>query len=453
MVRLLFTLTSSAVAMEQTGLLQATVGVHDQLAVKSDKVSAMRKISKAWEQKAKSLAIPTDGKDEPHGQAALDAVTTTMEQIVETDCPAQKLADQQLLSKTFDDEVTAVDNTLRDTVWPTFEDEDWTKGVCVAGVTNKDCYDDLRTFDNAVLKHCAEHDTVAEKCADQNPLCDIKSDSNAYQTVLDNLKKAKSWYDSYHDESSYNSEMDGEPAYSFKPWNSLVLGTSAHIAKEREQCHDYEANRVTTKTDCEGKQRTYETDFCTYASDCTKQYTTYLQNRQTGIDEYEAMKDLIVDNTESNQARNIDVCFGALKVQCWVNVIREHRGMDANPAFVPVTDTAVLRDFTLDTCQDYNPEPYCTSQLTLDPPAPQPPIAEEDLPCRERLTDHSTPSGDGHDYYYKVDSTETCQNNVDFLADTEDKSFIAPAAWTRSVANYGYTPRLQCTDTGVVVSP
>lgn len=433
--------------MEQTGLLQATVGVHDQLAVKSDKVSAMRKISKVWEQKAKSLAIPTDAEDPQHGAAALDAVTTTMEQIVETDCVAQKVADQQLLSKTFDDEVTAVDTTLQDTTWPTFEETQWTNGVCSAGVTNKDCYDDLRTFDNAVLKHCAEHDTVAEQCAIQNPLCDIKSDPQDYGTVLNGLKKAKEWFDSYHDDNAYNPDIDGEPSYSFKNWNNLVLGTTAQINKERLQCQGYEANRKNTKADCESKQRTYETDFCTYASGCTQQYVTYLANRAAGIQAYENVKDVIVDNTESNQARNIDVCFGALKVQCWVNVIRAHRGLTANPTGVPVTKDAALTSFTVDSCQAYDPEPYCTAELTLDPPVPQPAIAEEDLPCRQRLTEHSTPSGDGHDYYYTSDNQQTCQNDVDFLGDAVATSFIAPA-WTRPVANYGYTPRYQCDDKG-----
>lgn len=438
--------------MEQTGLLQATVGVHDQLSVnKADKVSAMRKISKVWEQKAKSLALPSDEKDAPHGEEALKAVTQTMQEIVEIDCPQQKAADQAELDTTFANVVTAVDTNLQTVIWPTFTQTRWTDSVCVAGDTNKDCYDDLRKFDNAMIKHCDEHDEVATQCSMQNPLCFIKDDPQDYGTVLNGLKKAKEWYDSYHEASAFNSAIDGEKAYSFSAWNNLVLGTTAHIKKEREQCEDYKQERVDTKTDCEGKQRTYETDFCAYASECTQQHDTYLENRANGIQAYENVKDLIVDNTESNQARNIDVCFGALKVQCWVNVIRKHRGMEAYPATVPVTQEAALSSFTLDSCQAYNPEPFCTAELTLDPPVPQAAIAEEDLPCRQKLTAHSTPSGAGRAYYYEEDVQENCQNNVDFLADVVEKSFIAPA-FTRTVENYGYTPRYQCDDTGAVIT-
>jgi hypothetical protein len=128
-------------------------------------------------------------------------------------------------------------------------------------------------------------------------------------------------------------------------------------------------------------------------------------------------------------------------------VIRAHRQMTADPALVPITQTSDLDEFTLEKCQAYDPEPYCTASLTLDPPVPQDAIEESTLPCRRKLTAHSTPSGDGHDYYYTEDSQENCQNNLDFMDGVAEKPFIAPA-WTRP-AYSGYIARHQCDDAGV----
>lgn len=197
MVRRVSLLASPCLAVEQTGLLQATVGVHSHITELSNKVGQMQNMAKSWELKAKSETQVDEG--------SLTEVFNVMGRQL-TECNDMKVNLANFLTEQHHNIVESV-NERWIAQLPSLRARGWDP-VCTRSGEHNECRQHEVTGKVAKDKQCAERDVVVSHCKAQNPLCACAGGSRDAATVLSCLESAAQWHDNLNDEDYYNSPVE-----------------------------------------------------------------------------------------------------------------------------------------------------------------------------------------------------------------------------------------------------
>jgi hypothetical protein len=429
MVRAALVLASTASALEPTGLLQATVGLHSHLSAGSDKVSSLKRMEKEWQAAAKKGSRVADDVLKTVYDSMQDILndTETIFGDIQASVDAAVFAVTAANTKAGEDHAALMSGTNTDE-WVSVCDHLAEHATC-RGVENDDCSD----RDD----ECDDKDTTLTHCAADNPLCNCASMDNSAETMKACLESAKAWYDNYH---AADSAIPSPAPRGYFLGGLGASETRCNLVKEADECTAATGTCNDKKSECDTVQTGCQLEFCGFNTMCTNWCTNYGTEYATAIDTFNSEMEVQLSNDDSVMNNNLDVCFSVKKVACYLNVIA-NKGY---PSSDKSTDRGTTYDLDVDAgysstfkqadgdldgsgydydfCLAYTPT--CDNLVRSAPTAPGP-VDCSTYGCSTTIAANGLPEASTwFDAYYKNTAVD-CSHNVNFYLDAQPESLGA----------------------------
>lgn len=424
MVRAILLSASTAAAIEPTGLLQATVGVQSHLAVGADKASSMKKMQKEWEAAAKAGASIDDD--------SLQAVYDSMQDIIGQTSQIKADIEEELASATVNvNNVFGVTYIAHDNMLITQTGGGEWAGVCQSLENHATCRGQETAECESRDVECQQMTDVQGRCISDNPLCNCDDLNNSAEQMVACLVAAKKWHDDFH------TTLEGTPGFALGMPGSKT--TRADLDKEERECTEGNGSCSNQKSSCDTLQASAQQNFCMFNQRCADQCSNYNNAFQTALTEFQGTVALQVGD-DSFESRNKEVCFSALKVVCFINVIANKgyaasksstwqgsRGRtydldDSHSADFRGDDGTVDgAGYTYDFCLNYTPDcsPLNIEEDHYDDPQP---ADCSSFACSGKIQAGGLPEEDGWLAGYYQSNTLECSHNIGFYLESQPEA-------------------------------